>query len=80
MSGEAEASETLAKWYAAWDAHDVAAISELLTEDVRYEDPSAHKPVLESRREVGAYAAAAFGGIPTSTSRCPKSGSGLVAR
>lgn len=64
MNGEQQASETLAKWYAAWDSHDVTGISELLTEDVRCEDPSAHKPVLEGRPKVEACAAAAFDGIP----------------
>ena len=33
------ASETLTRWYEAWNAHDVDAISALTTDDVRYEDP-----------------------------------------
>ncbi len=63
MDAEARASEVLAKWYAAWNGHDPGAIYTLLSDDVRYEDPSAHKPVM-NRAEVEAYAAAAFDGIP----------------
>jgi hypothetical protein len=39
--GEGAATEALARWYQAWNTHDVAAISALMTEDVRYEYPSA---------------------------------------
>jgi ketosteroid isomerase-like protein len=63
MDGETVASETLRRWYAAWNAHDVQGIVSILTEDCRYEDPSTWKPVLEGRTEVEAYAAAAFEGI-----------------
>jgi ketosteroid isomerase-like protein len=80
VGGEAQAREVLAQWYAAWDRHDVAGISALLTEDVVYKDPSAHKPILNGRREVGAYAAAAFGGSLTFGWRCLKSGLGRVER
>jgi hypothetical protein len=64
MDGEAQASETLRRWYLAWNDHDPQAISALLTENVRYEDPSTYKPVLEGHAEVEAYAVAAFAGIP----------------
>jgi hypothetical protein len=32
---EAVASDTLASWYTAWNAHDLEAISALMTDDVR---------------------------------------------
>lgn len=59
-----DASEALRLWYAAWNAHDPAAIGALLTDDVRYEDPSAHLPTLHGRTAVEAYAAAAFAALP----------------
>jgi steroid delta-isomerase-like uncharacterized protein len=63
-AGEALASETLARWYAAWNAHDVDAVRALLTDDVRYEDPSAPRDVMHGPDEVAAYAKAGFAGIP----------------
>lgn len=58
------ASDTLARWYAAWNAHDVAAVSALVTEDVRYEDPAAHAEVLAGRPEVERYVGSAFQALP----------------
>jgi hypothetical protein len=63
-AGEALASATLARWYAAWNAHDADAIRALLTDDVVYEDPSAPKGVMRGPDEVGNHARAAFAGIP----------------
>jgi hypothetical protein len=63
-TGEALASETLTRWYAAWNAHDVDELRALITDDVRYEDPSAHKAVMHGPDEVANYARAAFAGIP----------------
>jgi SnoaL-like domain len=62
--GETVASETLARWYAAWNAHDVDAVRALLTDDVRYEDPSAPQAVMHGPDEVANYVRAAFAGIP----------------
>ncbi len=61
---EAAASETLARWYEAWNAHSVDAISALMTDDVRYEDPAAPAPVMHGRADVEQYARRAFAGIP----------------
>jgi steroid delta-isomerase-like uncharacterized protein len=58
------ASDVLARWYDAWNAHDVAAVSALLTDDVRYEDPAAHANVLEGREEVEDYVSGAFRALP----------------
>src|SRR4051794_23383501 len=65
-SAPAAAMDVLARWYAAWNAHDVAAVSALMTDDVRYEDPAAHREVLEGRRAVEEYVRAAFRGVPDS--------------
>lgn len=59
-----QASEVLAAWYAAWNAHDAAAISGLLTEDVKYEDPAAPAAVMHDRDAVAQYAARAFRALP----------------
>jgi steroid delta-isomerase-like uncharacterized protein len=61
---ESAASTALTHWYAAWNAHDVDAISALMTDDVRYEDPSAPRAVMHGRREVEDYVGAAFAAIP----------------
>lgn len=63
-TSDSTASEVLARWYGAWNAHDVDAISALLTEDARYEDPAAPANLLEGRRAVHAYVRSAFQGIP----------------
>jgi steroid delta-isomerase-like uncharacterized protein len=63
-SSEAAASETLQRWYEAWNAHDVESISALMTDDVRYEDPSAPAEVLNGRAAVEEHARSAFAGIP----------------
>jgi steroid delta-isomerase-like uncharacterized protein len=63
-ASEQVASESLARWYEAWNAHDVGAISALMTDDVRYEDPSAPSAVMRGRVPVERYASAAFAGIP----------------
>lgn len=65
MSSKAlTASGVLECWYAAWNAHDVGAVSALVTDDVRYEDPSAHANVLTGRRAVEEYLGAAFRAWP----------------
>lgn len=61
---EAVASDTLTRWYEAWNAHDVDAISALMTDDVRYEDPSAPAAVMHGRAEVEPYLRSAFAGVP----------------
>jgi steroid delta-isomerase-like uncharacterized protein len=58
------ASDVLARWYDAWNAHDVAAVSALLTDDIRYEDPAAHANVLEGRQAVEEYVRGAFRALP----------------
>lgn len=58
------ASDVLERWYAAWNAHDVDAVSALITDDVRYEDPAAHANVLDGREAVEEYVRAAFRGLP----------------
>src|SRR5215212_6328776 len=58
------ASDVLGQWYDAWNAHDVDAVSALITDDVRYEDPAAHANVLEGRQVVEDYVRAAFLGLP----------------
>ena len=63
-SGEAAASEGLLRWCEAWNAHDVEAISALMTDDVRYEDPSAPAAVMHGRAQVEQYVRAAFAAIP----------------
>ncbi len=64
MRAEAAASDTLARWYEAWNAHDVDAISALMTDDVRYEDPAAPSPVMHGRTAVEQYVRSAFAGVP----------------
>ena len=59
-----QASEVLARWYAAWNAHDTAAISDLLTEDVTYEDPAGPAPVMHGREDIAQYTTRAFRAIP----------------
>src|SRR5947208_3436216 len=54
----------LARWYAAWNEHDVEAISALMTDDVRYEDPSAPSAVMHGRAAVERYIRSAFAGVP----------------
>jgi len=63
-SAEAAASDTLARWYEAWNAHDVDAISALMTDDVRYEDPAAPSAVMDGRAAVTQYVRAGFAGVP----------------
>src|SRR3712207_4971528 len=60
----AAATDVLSCWYAAWNAHDVAAVSALMTDDVRYEDPAAHADVLEGRPAVEEYVRSAFRSLP----------------
>jgi len=60
----AAASDTLARWYEAWNAHDVAAISALMTDDVSYEDPAAPSPLMHGREAVEHYLRSAFAGMP----------------
>lgn len=64
QNGEAVASDTLTRWYAAWNAHEVEAIGSLLTDDVRYEDPAAPAAVMHGTDEVTRYARTALAGIP----------------
>ena len=61
---EANASDVLARWYDAWNAHDVDAISALMTDDIRYEDPAAHANVLHGRQAVEEYVRTAFKSLP----------------
>jgi predicted ester cyclase len=63
-TGAPAASDALARWYAAWNAHDVDAISALMTDDVRYEDPSAPSAVMHGRVAVEQYVRSAFAAIP----------------
>jgi steroid delta-isomerase-like uncharacterized protein len=63
-SAEAAASDTLERWYEAWNAHDLNAISALMTDDVRYEDPAAPSAVLHGRAAIEQYVRRAFAGIP----------------
>jgi steroid delta-isomerase-like uncharacterized protein len=64
VDAAATASEVLARWYAAWNAHEVAAVAALVTDDVRYEDPAAHAAVLDGRDAVADYVGMCFRGIP----------------
>jgi hypothetical protein len=64
VDSEQVASESLARWYEAWNMHNVGAISALMTDDVRYEDPSAPTALMRGRAPVEQYAGAAFAGIP----------------
>jgi steroid delta-isomerase-like uncharacterized protein len=61
---EEHASDVLARWYAAWNAHDVDAVSALMVEDVRYEDPAAPEPTMSGRPAVEGYMRSAFRGLP----------------
>src|SRR3712207_2277698 len=63
-SAEDVASDTLRSWYGAWNAHDIAAISALMTDDVRYEDPSAPAAVMHGRAPVEDYCRSAFAAVP----------------
>ncbi len=63
-SSERVASDLLRRWYAAWNAHDVPAISALMTDDVRYEDPGATDAVTQGRGPVEAWAGTAFRAVP----------------
>lgn len=63
-SPEQRASDVLDRWYAAWNAHDLAAISALMTEDVRYEDAGAPRAVVNGRGAVEDYVSALFRGVP----------------
>lgn len=61
---EQAASDLLHRWYEAWNAHDVSAISALMTEDVQYEDPGATEPSMRGRSSVEAWARTAFRAVP----------------
>jgi steroid delta-isomerase-like uncharacterized protein len=61
---ESAATDALRRWYAAWNAHDVDAIGALMTDGVRYEDPSAPESVMHGTRAVLEYVRAAFAAIP----------------
>lgn len=60
VSAEAAASDTLGRWYEAWNAHDVDAISALMTDDVSYEDPAAPAPIMRGCVAVEQYVRSAF--------------------
>jgi steroid delta-isomerase-like uncharacterized protein len=64
FSPEGVAVDALAKWYAAWNAHDVDATSQLMTDDVLYEDPSAPELIMHGRAKVEIYMRSAFRGFP----------------
>lgn len=40
-SGESTTHALMDRWYAAWNAHDVAAVTACLTDDARLEEPDA---------------------------------------
>ncbi|HXD54175.1 MAG TPA: nuclear transport factor 2 family protein, partial [Solirubrobacteraceae bacterium] len=61
---EREPSDVLASWYDAWNAHDVDAVSALMVDDVRYEDPAAPEAAMVGRGAVEAYVSAAFRALP----------------
>ena len=61
---EQRARDLLHRWYDAWNAHDVGAISALMTDDVAYEDPGATEPVTRGRAPVEAWARTAFRAVP----------------
>jgi ketosteroid isomerase-like protein len=63
-SPEQAASDLLRRWYAAWNAHDVDAISALMTDDVLYEDPGATEPLTRGREPVEDWARTAFRAVP----------------
>jgi ketosteroid isomerase-like protein len=63
-TAEACAEATLDRWYAAWNAHDVAGIATLFTDDVVYEDPTAPEPIIHGRGAVEALAAGLFAAMP----------------
>jgi steroid delta-isomerase-like uncharacterized protein len=63
-SPERAASDLLRRWYAAWNVHDVSAISALMTDDVLYEDPGATEPVTRGKAPVEAWARTAFRAVP----------------
>jgi steroid delta-isomerase-like uncharacterized protein len=63
-SPEQAASDLLRRWYAAWNAHDVDAISALMTDDVLYEDPGATEPLTRGRARVEDWARTAFRAVP----------------
>ena len=63
-TSELRASELLNRWYEAWNQHDVARISALMTEDVRYEDPAAPAAIMHGTVAVEQYVIAAFAAIP----------------
>ena len=63
-TADAAACQTLDRWYAAWNAHDVPAIAALVTDDIRYEDPTAAEPVMHGRAAVEAWATVMFAAMP----------------
>jgi steroid delta-isomerase-like uncharacterized protein len=63
-TAKSSATEVLERWYAAWNAHDVQAVVSLVTDDVRYEDPSADANVLEGKHAVEEYVGRAFRALP----------------
>lgn len=58
------ATEVLAKWYEAWNAHDVDAVSALVADGIRYEVPGAPAQVLCGRRLLALYARLVFQRVP----------------
>ncbi len=46
------AGEALTAWYAAWNAHDIAGISDLCTPDIVYEDPGSPWGPIRGREHV----------------------------
>jgi hypothetical protein len=57
-------TRVLERWYGAWNAHDVAAVSGLITDDIRYEDPAAPASVLHGRQAVEEYVRDGFKALP----------------
>ena len=59
-----DGSDLMRRWYAAWNAHDPAAIATLMTDDVVYEDPGATEPRTHGREPVVEWARTAFRAVP----------------
>ena len=63
-AGEAAARDTLARWYEAWNAHNVDAISALMTDDVTLRGPGGTPTRHARSRRRHADVGRAFAGIP----------------
>ncbi len=50
----AAAVDVMERWYDAWNAHDLAAVLDMVTDDVVYEDPGLPAPVARGKEAVRA--------------------------